>query len=106
MSSSRHDLQIIKRKIETGEHYFTKEELDAIWWDGYEHGSLDSAYDMYDKGYAAAAIDGYLLLPSHYLFVVILAAVLVLLELFVVAAVLLLLLLPQALLLWHWYQQQ
>jgi hypothetical protein len=29
MSSSRHDLQIIKKKIETGEHYFTKEELDA-----------------------------------------------------------------------------
>jgi hypothetical protein len=58
MSSSRHDLQIIKRKIETGEHYFTKEELDAIWWDGYEHSSLDSAYDMYDKGYAAA-IDDY-----------------------------------------------
>jgi hypothetical protein len=49
----------LKKKIEAGEHYFTKEELDAIWWDGYEHGSLDSAYDMYDKRYAAA-IDGYL----------------------------------------------
>jgi hypothetical protein len=58
MSSSRHDLQIINKKIETGEHYFTKEEVDAIWRDGYEHGSLDSAYDIYDKGYAAA-IDDY-----------------------------------------------
>lgn len=57
MSSSRHDLQIIKKKIETGQRYFTKQELDAIWWDGYEHGSLDSAYDMYDKGYAAVIDD-------------------------------------------------
>ena len=38
MRTSRHDLQIIKKKIETGQHYFTKEELDAIWWDGYEEG--------------------------------------------------------------------
>lgn len=39
-SSSIHDLQIIEKKIETGQHYFTKEELDAIWWDGYEHGYM------------------------------------------------------------------
>jgi hypothetical protein len=58
MSSSRHDLQIIKKKIETGQHYFTKEELDAIWWDGYERGSLDSAYTSFDQGYASA-IDDY-----------------------------------------------
>jgi hypothetical protein len=56
-TNNRHDLQVMKKKIETGEHYFTKEELYAIWWDGYEHGSIDSAYDCYDKGYAAAISD-------------------------------------------------
>jgi hypothetical protein len=29
-----------------------------VGWDGYDHGSIDSAYDCYDKGYAAA-IDDY-----------------------------------------------
>jgi hypothetical protein len=52
------DLQEIQKKIEAGEDYFTRDELDAIWWDGYEHGSIDSAYDMYDKGYVTA-IDDY-----------------------------------------------
>jgi hypothetical protein len=49
--------QTLKKKIEVGEHYFTRDELDAIWWDGYEHGSIDSAYDRYDKGCAAAISD-------------------------------------------------
>jgi hypothetical protein len=34
----------MKKKIGAGEHYYTKEELDAIWRDGYEQGSIDSAY--------------------------------------------------------------
>jgi hypothetical protein len=50
--------QTVKKKIEAGQHYFTSEELDAIWWDGYERGALDSAYTSYDQGYAAA-IDDY-----------------------------------------------
>ena len=58
ISDYRINTENIKKKVEAGEPYFIKEELDAIWWDGYEHGSLDSAYDMYDKGYAAA-IDDY-----------------------------------------------
>jgi hypothetical protein len=49
--------QDIKKRIEAGEHYFTSDELDAIWWDGYEQGGIDSAYDCYDKGYAAAISD-------------------------------------------------
>ena len=56
-TNNRHDLQVMKKKIETGQHYFTKEELDAIWWSEYEQGALDSAYDMYDKGYSAAIED-------------------------------------------------
>jgi hypothetical protein len=34
------------------------EEAPTTTLDGYEHGSIDSAYDMYDRGYAAA-IDDY-----------------------------------------------
>ena len=49
--------QTLKKKIQDGEHYFNRDELDAIWGDGYEHGSIDSAYDIYDKGYAAAISD-------------------------------------------------
>ncbi len=56
-TTTKVNIQTLKKKIEAGEHYFTTEELDAIWWDGYEHGSIDSAYDCYDKGYAAAISD-------------------------------------------------
>ena len=34
----------------------TTDKLDAIWWNGYEKGAIDSAYEMYDLG-CAAAID-------------------------------------------------
>jgi hypothetical protein len=57
-SSTRHDLQHIKKKIEAGGRYYTTEELEAIWWEGYEQGSLDSVYSAFDQGYAAA-IDDY-----------------------------------------------
>src|SRR5215204_3205446 len=57
-SQSRINIPTLKKKVEVGDHYFTAEEIDAIWWDGYEHGSLDSTYSACDKGYAAA-IDDY-----------------------------------------------
>ena len=34
-----------------------EDELDAIWFDGYEQDSIDSAYDCIDKGYAIAIDD-------------------------------------------------
>lgn len=52
------NIQWLKKKIEAGEHFFAPDELDAIWWDGYEQGSIAAAHDCYDKGYAAA-IDDY-----------------------------------------------
>lgn len=58
ISGSSSNTQDIKKRIEAGEHYFSPEQIDAIWWDGYERGALDSAYTSYDQGYAAA-IDDY-----------------------------------------------
>jgi hypothetical protein len=51
------NIQHIKKRIESGEHYFSAEALDAIWWDGYEHGSIDSTYLAFDQGYASAVAD-------------------------------------------------